>query len=179
MEYNNNGRNDNYKKNNGRNNYNNRNNNYNRNNNNNYNRNNNNYQRNNNQYAIEYDARRNERKPDFAVADRFGKEYVINGDFAFGLVADVPHLNDKINLIMRWDEIKNSENLDEVGELLRAIREISLGFLNQNIEGKVYDLTDIKRGFPSIDDLYSLFETIAAHLPGGFIDGDNQDDNAQ
>ena len=118
----------------------------------------------NEKYVIEYDARRTTRKPDFAVKDKYGKLIVINGDFETGFLTDVPDWKSKIELVRRSEEIKESNDIDEVAELMRAVYSIVIGLLNQNIYGDEYTIRDIKRGFPSHDDLWGIIEVVTDKL---------------
>lgn len=132
---------------------------YNNRNNNNYqNRNyNNNYRQNEDRPADNYafDATKY-KKPDIKIRDMNGKVYTISGNFPKMFVIELARNINEIRKITDGDYTQ----LDKFPELFDLLKKWVLSFLNLNVDGITYSMSEIMTGFNDVFCLFDLFNYI-------------------
>lgn len=135
--------------------YNNRNNNYhNKNYNNNYNY---NYRPQNDRPADDFafDATKY-KKPDIKIRDMRGKVYTISGNFPKMFAVELVRNIEEINKVTNGDYTQ----LDKYPELIHLMKDWILSFLNLNVDGVSYTISDVNAGFNDIWCIFDLFNYI-------------------
>ncbi len=137
--------------------YNNYNNGYRNNNNRNNNRNNRNFNGNNRPAYNNEDvlSLRKFKQKNIKIEDMNGKPYIINGNFATEFIMNMIRVKDRITAIQA--DLDKPEGITEMFDILKRW---CLDFINMNVDGIVYTMSDVNAGFNDFDALSYLFNFI-------------------
>lgn len=103
------------------------------------------------------DVRRFRRK-DIKIVDLNGKGYTINGNFSHEFAIETGKYKTRIDALV--DKRKKGATVEDVAELFAVYKDFCLMLINHNVEGVVYTMDDVNKGFNDLDALAYILNNI-------------------
>ena len=103
------------------------------------------------------DVRRFRRK-DIKIVDLNGKSYTINGNFSHEFAIETGKYKTRIDALV--DKRKKGATVEDVAELFAVYKDFCLMLINHNVEGVVYTMDDVNKGFNDLDALAYILNNI-------------------